>query len=220
MSGSIRVILVDDQPLIRAGLKMILGAQPDIEVVAECDDGAEVGAAVTEHRPDLVCMDVRMPGVDGIRATAELRAADGPPVLVLTTFGEDEILWAAVEAGANGFELKSATPENLVEAVRTVAGGGSWIDGSLLGPILESYRSIAVPQQRAAVKLQALTDRELDVLRLMARGATNTEIAGSLFVAETTVKTHVGSIFAKLGVRDRAAAIVYAFDTGVVQPGS
>ncbi len=218
VTGSIRVVLVDDQPLIRAGLKMILGSQHDIQVVAECDDGAEVGEVVAEHRPDLVCMDVRMPIVDGIRATAALRASNGPPVLVLTTFGENEILWAAVEAGANGFELKSATPENLVEAVRTVARGGAWIDGSLLGSILESYRSITVPQQRAAAKLEALTDRELEVLRLMARGATNTEIAGSLFVAETTVKTHVGSIFSKLGVRDRAAAIVYAFDTGVVRP--
>lgn len=216
----IRVLLVDDQSMIREGLKLILSVQPDIEVVGECGDGAEVVEAIAAHDPDIVCMDVRMPVVDGIEATRRIRAIDGPPVLVLTTFGEQDVLWSAVEAGAAGFELKSSTPENLLEAIRTVARGGSWVDGTLLGDVLESFRRIVLPAQREPVRIDQLTERELDVLRLMARGATNAEIAGELFLAETTVKTHVGAIFTKLGVRDRAAAIVAAFDAGVVTPRS
>lgn len=214
----IRILLVDDQPMIRQGLKLILSAHDDLQVVGELDDGAGVVATVDALRPDVVCMDVRMAGVDGIEATRQLVAHGGPPVCVLTTFGEQDVLWGAVEAGAAGFELKSATPENLVEAIRTVAGGGHWIDGSLLGDLVESFRQVVLPQQRSAASLDELTSRELDVLRAMARGASNAEIADQLYVAETTVKTHVGSIFAKLGVRDRAAAIVYAYDAGVVLP--
>lgn len=214
----IRLLLVDDQAMIREGLKLILSVQPDIEIVGECDDGDQVLDAVAEHEPDLVCMDVRMQRTDGIEATRLVRAADGPPVLILTTFGERDVLWAAVEAGAAGFELKSATPENLVEAIRTVASGGSWVDGSLLGDVLESFRKIVLPAERETARVDALTARELDVLRLMAHGATNGEIAEQLFLAETTIKTHVGAIFTKLGVRDRAAAIIYAFDAGVVTP--
>ncbi len=215
-----RVLLVDDQTMIREGLKLVLSAHADIEIAGECGDGDEVLEAIATLSPDLVCMDVRMARVDGIEATRRIREAGGPPVLVLTTFGEHDVLWSAVEAGAAGFELKSSTPENLVEAIRTVARGGSWIDGSLLGDVLESFRRVVLPAQRAAVQLDELTPRELDVLRMMARGATNGEIAGGLFLAETTVKTHVGAIFTKLGVRDRAAAIVYAFDAGVVTPHS
>jgi DNA-binding NarL/FixJ family response regulator len=213
------VLLVDDQPMVRAGLAMILRTQPDLEVVGECDDGAEVAAAVARVSPDVVCMDVRMPGVDGIEATRRLRAAPGaPPVCMLTTFGDEEILWSAVDAGAAGFELKSATPENLLEAVRTVAAGGTWIDGSLLGPIVDSYRRLSKPADRPSSLDGVLTEREVDVLRLMARGASNQEIAASLHLAETTVKSHVGAIFSKLGARDRAAAIVLAYDMGVVEP--
>jgi DNA-binding NarL/FixJ family response regulator len=214
----IRVLLVDDQPMVRAGLGLVLRSQPDIEVVGECADGAEVVAAVARCAPDLVCMDVRMPGTDGIEATRRLRATGGPPVCILTTFGDEDVLWTAVDAGAAGFELKSATPENLIEAVRTVAAGGTWIDGTLLGPILDSYRQLARPKTRQDNRLDALTDRELDVLRLMARGASNREIADQLFLAETTIKTHVGTLFNKLGARDRAAAIVFAYDAGLVQP--
>ena len=163
-------------------------------------------------------MDVRMARVDGIEATKSIRDSDGPPVLVLTTFGERDVLWAAVEAGAAGFELKSATPENLVEAIRTVAGGGSWVDRSLLGDVLRAFREVVLPAERAAPEIEELTSRELDVLRLMARGAINGEIADELFLAETTDKTRVGAIFMKLGVRDRAAAIIYAFDAGIVMP--
>ncbi len=214
----IRVLLVDDQTMIREGLKLIIGTQQDIEIAGEVDDGDGVLDAVAAVEPDVVCMDVRMARLDGIEATRLVREAGGPPVLVLTTFGERDVLWAAVEAGAAGFELKSATAENLIEAIRTVAGGGSWVDGSLLGDVLRGFRDVVLPAQRKAADIDRLTARELDVLRLMARGAVNGEIADELFLAETTVKTHVGSIFTKLGVRDRAAAIVYAFDAGVVEP--
>lgn len=214
----IRVLLVDDQPMVRAGLGLILRSQPDIHVVGECGDGGDVVHTVSKCTPDLVCMDVQMPVVDGVEATRRLRAADGPPVCILTTFGDEEVLWSAVDAGAAGFELKSATPENLIEAVRTVASGGTWIDGTLLGPILDSYRQSARSTTPHKKRLKALTDRELDVLRLMARGASNREIAEQLFLAETTVKTHVSSLFNKLGARDRAAAIVFAYDAGLVQP--
>lgn len=213
-----RVLLVDDQPMIRAGLTMILSAADDMDVVGELDDGSRIVDQVRRLRPDVVCMDVRMPGVDGIEATRALVEAGGPPVCILTTFGEEEILWAAVEAGAAGFELKSATPENLIEAIRTVAAGGSWIDGSLLGGLLTVFRTSVRPRLNGPAAHDQLTEREMDVLRLMARGASNGEIAEELYLASTTIKTHVGSVFAKLGVRDRAAAIVYAFDAGIVEP--
>lgn len=218
MTRTTGVLLVDDQPMVRAGLGLILRAQPGLDVVGECDDGSEVVDAVARLAPDIVCMDVRMPGVDGIEATRRLRDAAGPPVCILTTFGDDEILWAAVDAGAAGFELKSATAENLVEAVRTVAAGGAWIDGSLLRPILDAYRRAVPSPARSDRRLDLLTDRELDVLRLMARGASNQEIGARLHLAETTVKTHVGTVFRKLNARDRAAAIVFAYDAGVVHP--
>jgi DNA-binding NarL/FixJ family response regulator len=166
-------------------------------------------------------MDVRMPVLDGIAATAQLRRAlgDAMAVLVLTTFGEDEVLWAALEAGAAGFVLKDTSAEDLITAVRAVAGGAAWFDPAVTPRILEHYRRRVAPLGRDAARLELLTERELEVLRLMARGATNQEIAGTLFVAEATVKTHVGSIFGKLGVRDRPAAIVFAYDHGVVMPG-
>ena len=214
----IRVLLVDDQPMVRAGLGLVLRSQPDIQVVGERGDGGDIVHAVSQCAPDMVCMDVRMPGTDGVEATRRLRAADGPPVCVLTTFGDEDVLWSAVDAGAAGFELKSATPENLIEAVRTVAAGGTWIDGTLLGPILDSYRRLARPTTHHEGRLDTLTDRELDVLRLMARGASNREIADQLYLAETTVKTHIGTLFTKLGARDRAAAIVFAYNTGLVRP--
>jgi DNA-binding NarL/FixJ family response regulator len=217
----IRVAIVDDQAIIRAGLARILSPTDGFEVVAECADGQQAVERLPRVRPDVVLMDVRMPLLDGIAATARLRAAPGPiPVLVLTTFGEDEVLWGAIEAGAAGFVLKDSSAEDLIAAARAVAGGGAWFDPGVAPRVLERYRQVVAPATRDAARLESLTDREHEVLRLMARGATNGEIAAALYLAETTVKTHVGSIFTKLGVRDRAAAIVFAYDHGVVTPGA
>jgi DNA-binding NarL/FixJ family response regulator len=217
----IRVALVDDQAIVRAGLARILSPPDGFEVVAECISGREAIERLPALRPNVILMDVRMPDLDGITATARLRSsAAGSPVLVLTTFGEDEILWGAIEAGAAGFVLKDSSAEDLIAAVRAVAGGGAWFDPGVAPRVLERYRRVVAPATRDAARLELLTAREHDVLRLMARGATNAEIAASLYVAEATVKTHVGSIFTKLDVRDRAAAIVFAYDHGVVAPGS
>ena len=216
----IRVALVDDQAIVRAGLARILSPPDGFEVVAECISGREAVERLPSLRPDVILMDVRMPDLDGIAATTRLRSsAAGSPVLVLTTFGEDEVLWSAIEAGAAGFVLKDSSAEDLIAAVRAVAGGGAWFDPGVAPRVLDRYRRVVAPATRDAARLELLTDREHDVLRLMARGATNAEIAASLYVAEATVKTHVGSIFTKLDVRDRAAAIVFAYDHGVVSPG-
>jgi DNA-binding NarL/FixJ family response regulator len=216
----IRAAIVDDQGIVRAGLARILSPADGFEVVAECADGRQAVEELPALRPDVVPMDVRMPDLDGIAATAQLRGLDDPlEVLVLTTFGEDEVLWGAIEAGAAGFVLKDSSAEDLIAAARAVAGGAAWFDPAVAPRLLERYRHVVAPAARDAARLDLLTDREHDVLRLMARGATNAEIGATLFVAEATVKTHVGSIFGKLGVRDRAAAIVFAYDHGVVTPG-
>ena len=216
----IRVALVDDQAIVRGGLARILSPADGFEVVAECADGRQAVAELPGLHPDVVLMDIRMPDLDGIAATKRLRAAENPLViLVLTTFGEDEVLWGAIEAGAAGFVLKSSSAEDLIAAVRAVAGGGAWFDRAVAPRLLDRYRRVVAPAARDAARLDLLTDREHDVLRLMARGATNAEIAVALHIAEATVKTRIGSIFAKLGVRDRAAAIVFAYDHGVVSPG-
>jgi DNA-binding NarL/FixJ family response regulator len=216
----IRVVLVDDQDIVRNGLARILGPEDGFEVVAECADGDEVEEAVARTRPDVVLMDLRMRRVDGIAATRTLAALEQPPpVLVVTTFDEDELLWGAIQAGAAGFVLKDSPAAGLIAAARAVAGGGAWFDPGVTPRLLHAYRQSVAPAARERRRLDGLTEREYDVLRLMARGATNAEIAGALFVSETTVKTHVGNLFAKLGVRDRAAAIVFAFDHGVVSVG-
>lgn len=217
----IRVALVDDQVIVRAGLARILSPADGFEVIAECADGLAAVEELPALRPDVVLMDIRMPVLDGIVATTRLRAMEDPlDVLVLTTFGEDEVLWGAIEAGAAGFVLKDCSAEDLIAAVRAVAGGGAWFDQGVAPRLLDHYRRLVAPAAREGARLELLTDREHDVLRLIARGATNAEIAAELFVAEATVKTHVGSIFTKLGVRDRAAAIVFAYDHGLVTPGA
>jgi DNA-binding NarL/FixJ family response regulator len=217
----IRVALVDDQAIVRAGLARILSPEDGFEVVAECANGREAVVELPPLHPDVVLMDIRMPDLDGVAATEQLRCAEDPlDVLVLTTFGEDEVLWGAIEAGAAGFVLKDSSAEDLIAAVRAVAGGGAWFDPGVAPRLLDRYRRVVAPAARDAARLDLLTEREQDVLRLMARGATNAEIARTLYVAEATVKTHVGSIFLELRVRDRAAAIVFAYDHGVVTPGT
>ena len=216
----IRVLLVDDQQLVREGLRRILHPQEGFEIAGECGDGAEVADAVARQRPDVVVMDVRMKDVDGVEATRRLREhADAPPVLVLTTFDDDEVLSGALRAGAAGFVLKDAPGEELIRSARTVAQGGAWLDPAVTERVLATYRSTApAPDDLAAERINELTPRERDVLRLIGRGASNTEIAESLFVSEATVKSHIGHIFTKLDLRDRAAAIVFAFDHGLVAP--
>lgn len=216
----IRVVLVDDQAIVRAGLARILSAADGFDVVAECADGTEALRAVADTRPDVVVMDVRMPRMDGIEGTRRLASgSEAPPVLILTTFDDDDVLWDAIEAGAAGFALKDATAGDLIAAARAVAAGGAWFDPAVTPRVLGAYRRRVAPDQRQLRRLEQLTEREFGVLRLMARGAANAEIAASLYVSEATVKSHVGSIFAKLGVRDRAGAIVFAFDHGVVAAG-
>jgi DNA-binding NarL/FixJ family response regulator len=215
----IRFVLADDQPIVRTGLARILGARDGFELVAECGNGQDALTAVAALEPDLVVMDLRMPGMDGIEATravAELRAA--PPVLILTTFDEDELVWGALHAGASGMVLKDAGADVLIAAARAVAAGAAWFDPAVAPRILHAWREMIPPHERAGQRLAGLTEREHDVLRLIARGLNNAEIAGTLHVSEATVKTHVGAIFTKLDLRDRPAAIVFAFDHRVVVP--
>jgi DNA-binding NarL/FixJ family response regulator len=216
----IRVLLVDDQQLVREGLRRILHPDEGFEIAGECGDGGEVADAVARVHPDLVVMDVRMKDVDGVEATRRLRVEPAaPPVLVLTTFDDDEVLSGALRAGAAGFVLKDAPGEELIRSARSVAAGDAWLDPSVTERVLATYRSAApVRDDGAAARIEELTPRERDVLRLIGRGSSNTEIAASLFVSEATVKSHIGHIFTKLDLRDRAAAIVFAFDHGLVAP--
>ena len=212
----IRVLLVDDQELVRTGLRGILRGAFGFEVAGECADGREVPAAVAALRPDVVLMDVRMPVVDGVQATRELRRReDSPPVLALTTFDDEEVLAGMLRAGAAGFVLKGVPAEDLQRAVRAVAEGGAWLDPAVTARVLAIYRS-AAPPPAASTDLDALTGREREVLALIGRGKTNGEIAAELFVSEGTVKTHVNHVFTKLRLRDRAAAVVFAFDHDLV----
>jgi DNA-binding NarL/FixJ family response regulator len=211
----IRLVLADDQPLIRAGLRLILEAEADFDIVSEATDGAQALVAVRSHRPDLVLMDVRMPVLDGLTATRELRADPDPcSVLILTTFDDDDVLWGAIHAGASGFVLKDSSASDLISAIRTTAAGGSWLDPRVTPRLLTRLRDS--PPAEPVMELDRLSEREMQVLTLMAQGANNTEVAEQLYVSERTVKSHVGSIFTKLGTRDRAAAIVLAFRSGLV----
>ena len=233
----IRVALVDDQQLVRAGFRMVIDSQPDLRVVAEAGDGEEAvrlltRGAATGERVDVVLMDVRMPRLDGLAATARLTAAAAaghpvPRVIVLTTFDLDEYVLAAIRAGASGFLLKDALPEEMLAAIRTVHAGDAVIAPSSTRRLLEHLVTVLPPplpdaaeRSPAQVGIDSLTDREREVLVLMARGRSNTEIGGDLFVAEATVKTHVGRVLAKLAVRDRVQAVVLAYEAGLIRPGS
>ena len=212
---SLRVVVVDDQALVRAGLRMILRAEPDLEVVGEAGNGQEALEVVAATAPDVVLMDVRMPEMDGIEATRRLAAGPGAArVLMLTTFDLDALVYDALQAGASGFLLKEAPPEQLVAGVRTVAAGEQLLAPTVTRRLIERFTSQAPPA--AAATVDELTPRELEVLQLIARAMTNAEIAAQLFVSETTVKTHVARILMKLGLRDRVQAVVYAYERGLV----
>lgn len=214
----IRVMLVDDQELVRAGLRGILRERFGFEIVGECGDGREVVGVLRACAPDVVVMDVRMPYVDGVAATAQLRSqAPDVPVLALTTFDDDEALAGMLRAGAAGFVLKGVPADELQRAVRAVAEGGGWLDPAVTSRILDTYRAAPDlrPQERRT-DLASLTQRERDVLTLIAAGRTNAEIAEELFVGEGTVKTHINHLFAKLDLRDRAAAVIFAYEHGLV----
>lgn len=215
-----RVVLVDDQELVRSGLRRILRRRDGFEIVAECGDGAELPAALDAvGEVDVVVMDLRMREVDGITATQALSSrTDAPPVLVLTTFDDDEMLSGALRAGAAGFLLKDSSADDLIRAVRAVAAGDSWLDPAVTGRVLSSYRQSAPTSDAAAGEHEVLTARELEVLCAMGAGRSNSEIAEDLFISELTVKSHIGRIFTKLNLRDRPAAIVYAYDNGLVRP--
>ena len=217
----ITVLLVDDQPLLRTGFRMIVDAEPDLRVVGEAADGLDAVAEVQRLRPDVVVMDIRMPRLDGVGATSRILAsADPPRVLILTTFELDEYVVAALRAGASGFLLKDAPAERLVDAIRVVARGEAVVAPSVTRRLLDRFaRHLppAVPDEQP--ELAALTAREREVLILMARGLSNAEIAGELVVGETTVKTHVGHVLSKLGARDRVQAVVTAYESGLVEPG-
>ncbi|MFH8467205.1 response regulator [Streptomyces sp. NPDC017991] len=218
----VTVLLVDDEPLVRAGLRAVLEAQPDIEVVGEAADGAAVIPLVRRLRPDVVAMDVRMPLMDGIEATrAVLRTVDRPPkILVITTFENDEYVYEALRAGADGFLLKRARPAEIVHAVRLVAEGESLLFPASVRQLAAEYGDgEGNPAARAVLKRAALTEREADVLRLMTRGLSNAEIAARLVVGTETVKSHVSAVLSKLGARDRTQAVIAAYESGFVAPG-
>jgi DNA-binding NarL/FixJ family response regulator len=217
---TIRVVIADDQALMRGGFRMILDAEDDIEVVGEAIDGEDAIRTFTREHPDVVVMDVRMPAMDGIEATRRITGEDpNAKILILTTFDLDEYVYEALRAGASGFLLKDRPPEELVEAVRILATGDALLAPSVTRRLIEEFaRRPEAPHVPEG--LDELTEREREVLVLMARGASNAEIARQLFVAETTVKTHVGHVLRKLGLRDRAQAVVLAYESGLVRPGS
>jgi DNA-binding NarL/FixJ family response regulator len=217
----IRLLLVDDQELVRAGLRLILSTEADLEIVGEAADGQAALDVAAASRPDVVLLDMRMPVLDGIGTTRVLAAGGeaAPRVLALTTYDDDEVLWGALQAGAAGFVLKDAPAAEMLAAIRVTARGGAWLDPRVAERVLRVVRDQRAPDRGPGTSINALSEREVEVLRLVARGATNPEIAESLYVSERTVKGHISGIFTKLGVRDRAAAIICAYDAGLVNPG-
>ena len=215
----IRVVVADDQQLVRSGFRMILRADPELEVVGEAADGLEAVQLARELSPDVVLMDIRMPGMDGIEATRRLaRLTDAPRVLVLTTFDLDEYVFGALRAGASGFLLKDAPEAQLLSAIRVVADGGSLFAPSVTRRLIERFASFGEPGTPPP-EVAALTGREVEILRLLARGLSNAEIAAQLVVSEHTVKTHVARVLSKLGLRDRTQAVIAAYESGLVRPG-
>jgi DNA-binding NarL/FixJ family response regulator len=215
------VLLADDQAMVRAGFRMILGSEPDIEVVGEAENGEQAAAAARRLRPDVVLMDIQMPGGDGLQATRRITESRELPtrVVILTTFERDEYVFEAMQSGASGFLLKNAPPEELIHAVRVVAAGDALLAPSVTRRIIEQFaRRPVEPEVRA--RLKSLTQREREVLVMLARGNSNAELAAELFVTEGTIKTHVSSLLAKLGLRDRVQAVVLAYESGLVRPGA
>ena len=218
---SISILIADDQALVRAGFKMILETDPGLRVVAEAHDGAQAVEATRRTRPDIVLMDIRMPGMDGLEATRRIIAAKDPPrVLMLTTFDRDEYVFDALVAGASGFLLKDVAPEQLLAGIRIIAQGDSLLSPAVTRRLIESFIRDHQPTPQPPPGLDQLTPRELEILRLVARGLSNTEIADQLVVSSTTIKTHVARVLVKLGLRDRIQAVVLAYETGIVRPGS
>jgi DNA-binding NarL/FixJ family response regulator len=216
---SIRVLIADDQELVRTGFRVIVNAEPDMEVVGEAGDGREALEVVRLRRPDVVLMDIRMPRLDGIEATRLIAAEPSPPrILILTTFDLDDYVYEALRAGAGGFLLKDARADELLHAVRVVSGGEALLAPTVTRRLIEDFARRPRPSERPSA-LAELTPRELEVLVLIARGASNGAIAGELVVSDATVKTHVARIFSKLGLHDRAQAVVLAYECGLVQPG-
>ena len=215
-----RLAIADDEATVRAGLRMLVEAEPDLEVVGEAADGLEIVAVARRTKPDVVLMDIRMPRLDGLSAARRiLELEPAPRVIMLTTFGEDENLYEALRAGTSGFLLKVSPPEQLLEAIRIVAAGDGLIDPTVTRRVIEAFASQPVPPA-APPELEDLTPRELEVLKLIARGLANHEIADELVVSEATVKTHVKRILMKLGLRDRVQAVVFAYESGIVRPGT
>jgi DNA-binding NarL/FixJ family response regulator len=217
---SIRVVIADDQGMVRSGFSVLLNAQPDIEVIAEAVNGEEAIARAAELHPDVILMDVRMPVLDGLQATRIITVMDGAPkVLVLTTFDLDDYVYEALRSGASGFLLKDASAGELAAAVRLVAAGDALLSPGVTRRLIAEFARMGAPRSPSREHLKELTDRESEVLALVARGMSNAEIAGYLVVAEQTVKTHVSRILMKLGLRDRTQAVVLAYETGLVHPG-
>ncbi len=218
---SIRVLICDDQALVRAGFRAILEAQSDVAVVGEAENGAEAVALAERRVPDVILMDIRMPVLDGVEATRRL-AADGSParILVLTTFDLDEYVHAAIRAGASGFLLKDVTPAKLLEAIRVVAAGDALLAPSVTRRLLEQFATTLPQRDHSSQALAELTTRETEVLRLLAGGMSNAEIAAALVLSEATVKTHISSLLRKLGLRDRVQAVILAYESGLVRLGS
>ena len=218
----IRILLADDQPLLRTGFRMVLGADPGLDVVGEASDGAEAVELARRLLPDVVVMDIRMPRLDGVAATRAIVESRLPVrVLILTTFDLDEYVIGALRAGASGFLVKDVAADQLITAIRTVAAGEAIVAPRILRRLLDTVASAAPdPSPRPAANLDVLTDRERQVLLHIARGLSNTEIAHALSVSETTVKTHVGNVLTKLGLRDRVQAVIVAYESGLVRPGS